>query len=256
MSHSRSQRGFTLVELLVTISIISLLATILAPGLAAARAMARSANCLANLKGLGATMATYHAANRESFWRCTMPDHPEPGVTTYFWGTNTDPVDADASPFMKFCDGNLALLWCPSMDWGSYVPQGNVSEPTTTYGYNSWCLDPASFVWDFTRSPKKVLALSRPADLFVFADAAMAWSPGGVSIFQNSTHLEPVTGPWMSQPTTHFRHRGKTNALCADGHSAAFDLQGGTMADTRHQLGFVGESNVPHYDEPDDDADD
>jgi prepilin-type processing-associated H-X9-DG protein len=84
----------------------------------------------------------------------------------------------------------------------------------------------------------------------VFNDSAMYWKPAGVSILQNSTYLEPVqpgTG-YTQTPTTQFRHNGKTNALCADGHAAPFGLEGQTMLIPKYNLGFVGTSNAPHYD--------
>ena len=82
--------------------------------------------------------------------------------------------------------------------------------------------------------------------LFVFNDAAMSWRMGGRSLFQNSTYLEPVTGNWVQQPTSHFRHNGKTNALTADGHAGSYEPRG-WVPDAVHSLGFVGEKNSPHY---------
>ncbi|MBS3734217.1 MAG: prepilin-type N-terminal cleavage/methylation domain-containing protein [Phycisphaerae bacterium] len=246
--------GFTLLELLVVIAIIAALVSILMPSLEQARVLARRTQCLANLSSLGRTMASYHADNGETFWPCVVYDHPEPGTHTYFWGTATVPVDRAPSGLMQYCDGKVGYLLCPSMRWGQYVPQGGVDEPTTTYGYNAWCLDPA--YWgrrDDEGDPlsrKRAHDLNRPSDLFVFADAAMYWSPAGVPIFQNSTSLDPPTlGSWGANdtPTTHFRHDGRAGALCADGHAATFDPAGGRMPVPERNLGFVGETNVPHY---------
>ena len=54
-SHPKS--GFTLVELLVVISIITLLAALLVPAIGAARNSARKASCQNNLRQLGLAMA-------------------------------------------------------------------------------------------------------------------------------------------------------------------------------------------------------
>jgi prepilin-type N-terminal cleavage/methylation domain-containing protein/prepilin-type processing-associated H-X9-DG protein len=51
--------GFTLVELLVVIVIIAILASMLLPALSAAKAQAKSSNCLSNLKQLGLASTFY-----------------------------------------------------------------------------------------------------------------------------------------------------------------------------------------------------
>jgi len=246
----RRKTGFTLTELILVICIITLLAAIIAPSLYIAKELAKRAYCMAHLNGLGRSMGSYHANNKESFWPGAKPNYPEPGVITYFWGTNTDPVDTRHSPFLKYCDYSLEQFWCPSMKWGTYKPQGNVKQHTTTLAYNTWCLDPASYMWKWDLRPKRSIYLPQPASLFVFVDAAMAWNPFGEDWFQNSTHLEPITGPPAVMPTTHFRHLNKTNALCADGHAEYYGLEGGKMYDIENNLGFVGTNNIPHYDVP------
>lgn len=57
---SRSgERGFTLLELLVVISVVMLVLAMLVPSLGGARAQSKSAHCLARLKDLGWATATY-----------------------------------------------------------------------------------------------------------------------------------------------------------------------------------------------------
>lgn len=62
--------GFTLVELLVVIGIISVLIMLLLPALSAAREQARKTMCLANLHELGLATTEYTTENN-SFY----PDH-------------------------------------------------------------------------------------------------------------------------------------------------------------------------------------
>lgn len=70
-------RGFTLVELLVVISIIALLLAILLPALSRARDAAKSTVCLANLRTLGLASQVYLQGNADTY----IP-----------WMLNADPV--------------------------------------------------------------------------------------------------------------------------------------------------------------------
>ena len=59
-SRSRSQdRGFTLIELLVVIAIIAILAAILFPVFAQAKAAAKKTACLSNTKQIGLALMLY-----------------------------------------------------------------------------------------------------------------------------------------------------------------------------------------------------
>ncbi|NOT02388.1 MAG: prepilin-type N-terminal cleavage/methylation domain-containing protein [Phycisphaerales bacterium] len=82
--------GFTLVELLVTISIIALLITILLPSLKTAREQARTVVCLSSMKGVAIASNTYATADRNEQ---AIPVHPLTGgpdtgadVGSYDWG--------------------------------------------------------------------------------------------------------------------------------------------------------------------------
>jgi len=86
---SRRKNGFTLVELLVVISIIALLISILLPSLRRVRGQAKQVKCATNLRQVGLALAVY-ADDHDDWYPCWSQWH----VWGYF-GTDKDGTRGD-----------------------------------------------------------------------------------------------------------------------------------------------------------------
>lgn len=270
-------RGFSLVELLVVVAIVSLLLGVLLPSLAAARDSARTARCLVNQ---GQLVKAWHLYANDfqdramplAYWSAADIGS---GQQRFWWGshgTPTQPPDYDRGFVAPYLDSRLhdgSVFECPSQPWGTYRPQGPSRSITSTYGYNGYYLSPAKTPgWAASighRPWRRLSDIPRPGLLLVFADSLLP-AVGAGALPGNSALLDPPLlfsraggGSWSvnASPTTAFRHGrgagwralGAAVAAAADGHAEAITASPAWLTHPGQAVGSVGGSGSPgpHY---------
>ncbi len=116
--HDKRRSGFTLVELLVVITIIGMLVSLLLPAVNAARGSARNVQCKNNLHQIGVAYGVYREATSKSLvggsgWTSVL--------STYFDGSNTTyvcPEDVETTPGAPLSE----YVFHPIQNTNLYVP--------------------------------------------------------------------------------------------------------------------------------------
>lgn len=210
----RIPTSFTLVEMLVVISIISLLCAMLMPSLMKAMGSAKTVMCYNNLRCLGAALNQY--ADDYADW---MPPATISNYGTYN-GASFNRSWYQASGY--FADPYLDIRWstgdylkgtvfdCPEQSCG-------VGQMSEDYTYNQ-CLGNQATL-QHTRIIHRRKDVKRPAKLIALADVMGAQLTG--SYGQNLAVFEAWGFDWFT--TFHFRHLDKVSVLAVDQHvSSAF----------------------------------
>ncbi len=255
--------GFTLVELLVVISIIAILMSILLPVLSRARGHTKAIVCMSNLRQLGFVFLFY----ADDYDDYAMPTRGQ--SDTYWWGQKlADGIDHTKGfvwPYLKSELKKKSVYECLSQPYGSYElqgkPPGEPDDPrwiTSTYGYNGYYLSPPQSAWMAIRHRpwQKTTTVMKPSLVIAFADAMLDWDYTGKNpMLTNIALLDPPyrlasSGTYWEKnlhPTTCFRHYDRANVVFVDGHCEPMGLQGGEYTSPKAKIGSIGKNNAPHY---------
>ncbi len=221
--HPRVQPGFTLVELLVVISIAAMLLGLLLPALGQARSAAKATLCLSNVRQAATTLLLY-TQDHDGRFVTHSQNHPDGrlwwfGLETTAGGGSTAgvnrPLDPSRSPLAPYFGGDLHDgLACPDFpdDDPRFVKK--FAERSAHYGYNG------GLVWPFpvAATPRRIDELDQPAAVFAFADAI---HQDAGSVFYEP-HSVAYRKPGFVAGAAHFRHAHTTaNLAYLDGHAAA-----------------------------------
>lgn len=194
--------GFTLVELLVVISIISMLMSILLPSLSRARELGKRVDCFSNMRQLTLALNFYAMDNEDKL--CSPGTYwNDPG---YNWV-----ADGPAWPGNDIGNSEQAIedgvLW-------SYTEE--------TLGLYKCKSDRSDFLRSYSCAISGNLGLSRPSARMVFVDASSNWKWINGSYFpirycDESWEWWPWGDPKHRQQIT-ARHNGGCNMSFADFH--------------------------------------
>lgn len=214
-----TKRAFTLVELLVVISVIALLLAILMPALAKSREQGKAVTCLSNLRQF-AIAANLYTLNNDGFYPIAYMKDPDP------MDSISITIEWD---FINITDLNIGqqrlepgLLWqgqtiekihqCPSFKG---IP--NSDSPYSGYSYNTSYIGRGPN--EAQKIPARVTDVKNSANCVLFGDGEYA---DGANKFMRSPWRTPYdTFSFRAAGTQGFRHNAKTNISWCDGHASS-----------------------------------
>jgi len=194
---SRPGTGFTLIELLVVIAIIAILAAILFPVFAQARAKARQVMCISNMKQVSLGVMMYSQDYDETFPRTMFVDDTGE-VQTIGWEVIHN-YQETINPYIKMGRGtaNRSNVWWDPSDpdksiaymWGSFTANGYITGvPRTQAEIGS----PASTIYAALREEKwhEVVEVPLPVS-----------KPAPGDSFWDSEYFDMCFDPWEPSDT-------------------------------------------------------
>lgn len=213
--------GFTLVELLVVISIIALLLSIMMPALRGARAAAQKIVCASNMRQMFLATKLYGDTNDDLLPNCYAGSYGDLSPRKNWFDLIYPYMQGKKLKWDNAVGRDYKLYHCPAgkkneVWWGSYT--GNNLEAVRgegNYAYNA-TLGPGHWNGGKIFGQAKTgrlnwLNVQRPAETFMYTDSRQS---SGVEHAIEFGYIKSY--PW---PRVSYRHNNFTNIILCDGHT-------------------------------------
>jgi len=212
-------RGFTLIELIVVIAVITVLMAVMVPVLSQAREQGRSTVCLNNLRQMAIAAEVYASGNDGSYPPAYYNQMDEEQFVSWCW---------DFTTVRRWDDDGVVTEVRPGLLWGSTGAE-RVHQCPSFRGDDNWFADPytgynynTSYIGcdarEYPPASAKVTEVANPAGTALFGDGQ--WSQGA-NKFMRAPWSNPREAGFSGRyaGTQGYRHLGRTNVAFCDGHA-------------------------------------
>ncbi|HWL51937.1 MAG TPA: prepilin-type N-terminal cleavage/methylation domain-containing protein [Chthoniobacteraceae bacterium] len=219
-------RAFTLMELLVSLAVVALLASLLLAGVNKVRSAAHATRCVTNLKAIGSAMRAFTVENRgyfpphNTYAFFETSDAERVRKLRWHWMSYLAPYlgspdyGGPVSPVFECPADPSVRAWPKPRPWVPASPEER-SHVFCSYGFNYYHLT-SSYSWQKGQQtwPFNTVTIRNPASLILVTD-------GREPSDDPAAPKDPIVHPFSDSNRPTLRHGGRFNAVFLDGHVAA-----------------------------------